>query len=149
VNVLVKIAEFEFDVVARVEVVEFERLKIANENVSGQLGILDAGEIVEGLLFGFGQVASGAFLLDEEGALPKQIDEARSSRSLTLDRFFECRDLASLDAKDFEEFIVEGLRLALFIVGVFPFLGEPVGSVSYLVPRKPYMALRAAVASVR
>jgi hypothetical protein len=64
VNVLVKIGQLEFEFLARVEVVKFEALKIANEDVSREFGIFNPGEIVERLLFGFGQVAACAFLLD-------------------------------------------------------------------------------------
>jgi hypothetical protein len=76
VDVFVKIGELELSLVAGIEIVEFKGLEIANENVAGEFSILDAGEILERLLLGFCQVASGAFLLDEKGSLPEQIDEA-------------------------------------------------------------------------
>ena len=65
-----------------------------------------------------------------------------------LDRLFESSDLSALDAEDLEEFVVESLGLALFVVGVFPFLRELGRPVPYLIPRKANIALGAAVASV-
>ncbi len=75
-DVLVKIGELELNLFAGVKIVEFKGLEIANKNVAGEFGVFDAGEIFERLLLGFCQVASGAFLLDEKGSLPEQIDEA-------------------------------------------------------------------------
>lgn len=147
-DVLVKIGEFELNLFASVEVVEFKGLKIANENVAREFGIFDAGEITERLLPGFCQVAAGAFLLDKKGSLPKQIDEAGCFRPCALDRFFEGRNLAALNAEQFEKIVVESLGLALFVTSVFPILRELGGPVPDLIPRKANLALRAAEASV-
>jgi hypothetical protein len=146
-NVFVKVGKFEFDLIAGVEVVQFEYLKIANENESGKFGIFDAGEIIQCLLFGFCQVTACAFLFDEKSSLPKQIDEAGRFRPCALDWFFEGGNLAALDAEYFKEFIVESLSLALLVMGVFPFLCKLVSAVPNLVPGKAYVALRAAEAN--
>ena len=42
----------------------------------GSSDFLDARKIIQGLLFGFGEVSARALLFDEQDALPKQIDKA-------------------------------------------------------------------------
>src|SRR5258708_14455061 len=135
VDVFVKIGELELNLFGRVEVVEFKGLKVADENVAGEFGIFDAWEILKRLLLGLCQVAAGAFLLDKKRSLPEQIDEAGCFRACALDRLFEGRNLAALNAEQFEKVVVESLRLALFVAGVFPILRDLGSPVPDLIPQ--------------
>ena len=53
-----------------------KRPEIAQQDIARQVGILEAGEVGEGLRFGFSEVAPRAFLLHEQYALPEEVDEA-------------------------------------------------------------------------
>ena len=58
-----------------VQIVEFERPEIAQQDIARQIGILEAGEVGEGLRFGLPEVAPRAFLLHEQDPLPEEVDE--------------------------------------------------------------------------
>lgn len=70
--------------------------------------ILQAWEIVQRLGAGAVQVAAGRLVLDQQLALPEQVDEALAVAQF-LDRLLEGGDKATFDAKDLEEVVVEGL----------------------------------------
>jgi hypothetical protein len=61
-----------------VKIIEFEELKIADEDIAWELVVLEFREVIEGLLFGTPQVKASAFLLDEQYAFPEKIDESAS-----------------------------------------------------------------------
>jgi len=94
-DVLWQVLEFELDLLPSIEIVGLKGLKIGNQHIAGQLGVFDAGKLVERLLFGLRQIAACAFLLDEESPFPKKVDEAGRFGSSTLYRFFEGSNLAA------------------------------------------------------
>ncbi len=59
---------------------------------------------------------------------PGALDPARFIGSSKVATFRRCTPNIS------EEFVIESLGLALFVMGVLPFLSEPRSSMSYLVP---------------
>ena len=71
-------------------------------------------DVVAGLLVGAGEVAPGAFLLDDQDAGPEQVDEAAPVVQLRHVRFV-ARHGAALDPEYLEEVVVEALRLALLV----------------------------------
>ena len=58
-----------------VQIVQLERPEIAQQDIARQIGILEAGEVGEGLRFGLPEVAPRAFLLHEQDPLPEEVDE--------------------------------------------------------------------------
>lgn len=118
---------------ARVAVHQLEILEIAQELPARLVGIADRVEIFARLNSGERQVPAGAFLLNQQHLRPKQIDEAVTVVELT-DEFLVACDAPALDAEDFEELIVEGLRFALLIMGIAPFFGKAVCANADFIP---------------
>ena len=116
-----------------VQIVEFERPEIAQQDIARQVGILEAGEVGEGLRFGLPEVAPRAFLLHEQDPLPEEVDEA-ALVAQQLHRFLERRHPPHGHAEYVEEVPVEKLRLALFVAGAFPLAGELRRTGAYFIP---------------
>jgi len=106
------------------QVVQFKDLKIADQQVSGELVFLQSREIVQSLSLPSTEIVSCALLFDNKDPFPKQIDEA-SLVAQQLHGFFVARDTAPAHAENLEKLVVKGLSFALFVVGVAPFVGEP------------------------
>ncbi len=123
-----------------VKVVELEGAEVAQQQVARQLGVPQAGEVIQGLLPGLGQVASGALLFHEQHALPEQVDEA-SLVPEPLDRLLERGDPAQGDAEDLAERAVEELGVRPFAACVLPVASEASGAGANLVPGKAHSAL--------
>jgi len=118
-----EVAKRKADLGAGVEVVKFELLKVADEEIAGEFVVFELGKVVESLFFGFREVAASALLLYEEHAFPEKVDEAAAVAE-ALDGFFVTGDAAAAGAEDLEKLVVERLRLAALVVGVFPISGE-------------------------
>ena len=116
-----------------VKIVEFERLKVADEDKAGQFMFFEPGKVIEGLGLSSLETATCAFLFYKENALPEKIEEAALLTEKS-DGLFKTCDTATRYAKDFKEFIVESLTLASFVVPVFPFFREARGADSDFVP---------------
>ena len=113
---------------ALVEVVEAEAGEVRHENVLGQLVVFEAGEVVAGLLAGAVEVAAPAFVLHQQGPLPKQVDEALAAIGL-LNGHLKGGHPAALHIEDVEEVNPEGLGVGAFVGGLVPFLGKANGAV--------------------
>ena len=59
-----------------VEVVQLERLEVRDEQVAGEVGVLQPVEVGERLRLRLVQWSAHALLLDHEHATPEQVDEA-------------------------------------------------------------------------
>ena len=116
-----------------VQIVEFERPEIAQQDIARQIGILEAGEVGEGLRFGLPEVAARAFLLHEQDPLPEEVDEA-ALVAQQFHGFLERRHPPHGHAEYVEEIPVEKLRLALFVAGAFPLAGEFRRAGAYFIP---------------
>jgi hypothetical protein len=92
-------------------------------------------DIVEGLGLGGFEAGAGALVLDEELALPEEVDEAVGFLD-SLDGLFEGRDGAARDAEDVEELVPEGLLFGLFAGLAGPIAGELDGPLPDFVPRE-------------
>ena len=101
---------------------------------------MDAFHIIERLPLRPAKVQPGALLFDQQRARPKQIDEAVAAIQ-QFDALLVDGNLLALDAENLEKFIVEGLRLALFVMGMFLFDAESVGAPFDFVPAKPHASL--------
>jgi len=76
-DVLVKLFERELDgVFVRIEVVEADTGEVGDDDVTREVALLEAVEVVRGLVKRAVEIASARFVLDEEDALPEQVDEA-------------------------------------------------------------------------
>jgi len=95
--------------------------------------VFQARKIIERLLSRRDEAAASGFLLDEELALPEQIEVAALLLGQT-DAVLEARDSAPGDAEKLEKFIVESLGLAALVMRVFPLLGELRGAGLDVVP---------------
>ncbi len=87
----------------------------------------------ERLGFGGGEVAASTFMLDEEDALPEEVDKALLVAEF-FDGLLEAGDTFARRAKDFKKLVVKGLGLAALVMRVFPFRGEDGGSGADFVP---------------
>ena len=121
-----------------VQIVEFERPEIAQQDIARQIGILEAGEVGEGLRFGFPEVAARAFLLHKQHPLPEEVDEP-TLVAQQFYGFFERRHPPHGHAEYVEEIPVEKLRLALFVAGAFPLAGELRRTGAYFIPGEAHV----------
>ena len=64
-DVGVQVGEWEVCGLPFVEVVKFEGLEVADQNVAGALVLRQGVDVFAGLLVGAGEVTSGALLLDD------------------------------------------------------------------------------------
>ena len=136
--VLRKLVERESSDDVVFEVMQFEALEIADENVTGKLVLFQAGEVIKSLLLGAREVTPRALLLYEQYALPEKVDKAALVAEF-LYRFLEAGDPATRDAEHLEEFVVEGLALATLIVSVLPLVGEACRACSDFVPTEAHL----------
>ena len=118
---------------ALVQVIQFEGLEIAEQQVSREFRVLQVRKVLEGLSFGFAEAPANALLLHEEHSLPEQIDVTPPLGEV-LDGFLEGRQPAHGHPEYIEEIPVEELCLALLVPFAVPFLGESGGPGSNLVP---------------
>src|SRR5450759_3637927 len=102
--------------------------------------LLEAGKVVKGLFLGAREIPASILLLDEEHALPEQVDESSFCTKL-LDGFLEAGDAPAGDAENLEKLIVEGLAFATFVMGILPFLGKAGSASSDLVPTEAHRFL--------
>ena len=131
VQVLVELLQREVVAGVFVEVVEAEAGEVGDEDVLGQLVVLEAGEVVFGLLHGLFQVAPPAFVLHEQGALPEQVHEALPPIEL-LDGHLKRGHAPPLDIEHMKKLNPERLGVGALIGGVLPLLGKANGAVFYL-----------------
>ena len=114
-----QIRQGEANLFPRVQICQVKRLEIADQDVSGELVVLQPRKVVQRLLPRSDQIAPAGLLFNEEFALPEQVDEALLLSQL-FDRLLECRDLAPLDPEQLEELVVEGLGVAPLVSGLGP-----------------------------
>ena len=126
-------AQREGDRFALVEIVEFEGLEVADQDVARFLALGERIEVLARLIVGPGQIASCALLLDDQDTGPEQIDEAVVVVEFRDVRFI-ARNAASTYVEDFEELVVEALRVRRLVSGIVPFAREGGGAGAYLVP---------------
>ena len=112
---------------------KLEGLEIADQDVAGALVFGQGVNVVASLLVGAGEVAPGAFLLDDQDAGPEQVDEAAPVVQLRHVRLV-ARHGAAFDPEYLEEIVVEALRLAFFIGRLPPRFSEGGGAHANLVP---------------
>ena len=136
-DIVLQVGEGEADLGVFVQIVKLEALEVAQEQVARQLLVLEAREVFERLGLGFYEAAALALLLDEQIALPEQVDEA-ALVAKELHRLLIGRDAAAGDVENLKKFVVEGLGFALFVTGVFPFLREARGTGANLIPAQPH-----------
>jgi hypothetical protein len=108
---------------ALVQVVQAKAGEVRDQHVARQVAVLEAGEVVAGLAVGADQVLAARLVLDQEDALPQQVDEPAGA-VLAPDRHFEAGDPAPVHAEHVEERVPEGLGLGAFGRLALPLLGE-------------------------
>ena len=121
------------------EVVEGKALEVGEEDVAGDLVAtaygLEVLDVVEGLGLGGFEAGSGGLVLDEDLALPEEVDEAVGTAELA-DGLFKGGDGAAGDVEDVEELVPEGLLIGLLAGGGGPVAGEGGGAGADFVPRE-------------
>ena len=132
-HLLGEFRERKGDRLVLVEVRELECLEVADEEVARFVTLWERIEVLERLVAGSREVPPGALLLDEQDSGPEQIDEAVAVVEL-LDVRFIAGNATSTYVEDFEEFVVEALRVRLLVGSVLPFAREGGGPGAYLVP---------------
>src|SRR5450830_157278 len=116
-----------------VKVMQLKVPEVAQQDVARLFVGFEAGEIVLGLIEGFDQILAAAFVLDEQGAFPQQVDVA-VFLVYFLDEPLKCGDLAAFDAEDLEKLIPEALGIGVFAFDVFPVFGKGTGTVGDFFP---------------
>jgi hypothetical protein len=100
--------------------------------------LLQAGQIVERLLFSLNKTFACALGLNEQDTFPEKVNSAALITKF-FDWFFECRDAAARDTENFKKFVIESLRFAALVAGVFPFIGEARSACPNLIPTKSHL----------
>ena len=116
-----------------VQIIEFEGLKIAHEDVAGSLPFGQGVEVFPRLPVGLCKITALAFLLDEQDARPEEVNVAVGIVK-TPHVLLEACYGAATDAEDLEEIVVETLRLASFIRSARPRASEVRRADAHLVP---------------
>ena len=121
-----------------VQVVEFEGLEIADEDVAGPVAFGQGVEVFARLAVGAREVAARALLLDDEDARPEEVDVAAGVVEAPH-VLLVARDGAPPDAEDLEEVVIKTLRLAFFIGRARPGAGEARRAHTHLVPGEAHV----------
>ena len=111
-NVLVQIGKPELDFGIRFEIVEPQSGEIRNEDVPWQVTVGESVKVIGCLHERAIEILAGAFVLDQQYALPKQVDPALFQPLAGTghrDLFFENADTPTVDAEDVEEAVPETL----------------------------------------
>ena len=107
----------------RFKVVEADAGEVRDDDVAREVALLQAVEVVGGLMEGAIKIKAARFVLDEDDAFPEQVDEA--AFAVGFDHgLFKCRDTAAGYAEDQEESVPEGFRLSVFGGLVLPLARE-------------------------
>ena len=110
-----------------------EVLEVAQQKIAGKFLVFYADEIFQCLRFGVVEIFPRAFVFDQQGFAPEQVNESLPVIEF-LDGFLEGGDFAAADAEHFKESVVEGLRFAFFVAGIAPFCGKTGGIGADFVP---------------
>ena len=132
-RVLGQVGQSEKRAFPLVQVVQLKGLEVADQDVARALLLGQGVEIVAGLPVGAGEVAPGAFLLDQQHAGPEQVDEAGRFVE-ALDALLIASDGAPLDTEDIEEVVVEAVRLSFLIGCVLPLFDKCRGPDADFIP---------------
>ena len=119
VDFLVEVLELEVVLLPFVQVVETEARKIGDEHVARQFLFLQAGKIIGGLLVGAVEILAERLVLDEQRALPEQVDVAVLAVDF-LDTLFEAGNAPTRYAEHLEERVQERLGVRVLGLGVLP-----------------------------
>ena len=91
----------------------------------GKSWIAEPTIIIERLSESTGQIQARAFLFDDKGTRPKQVNKATRPVDVEcLHPLFENGNLFARNAENGEKLIVKGLGLTLLVALTFPFIGE-------------------------
>jgi hypothetical protein len=123
---------------AKLEIGQLETLEIADQRVARLVALGQPAKIGAQLCVGGEKIAARAFLFDNQHTGPEQIDEAALARIEALHALLIDRDGASVDPENLEECVVEGVRLALFVMGALPVFAECLGPPPNLVPAQAH-----------
>jgi hypothetical protein len=116
-NIVLEVGEQESPLAPFLQVEQVPALEVAGQNVSWPLRLREPVVVIKGLVARLAKIETGGLLLDDERARPEQVDEALLVARQVLDPLLIGGDLAAADAEAIEEVVVEGLGLALLVVG--------------------------------
>ena len=121
----------------RFQVVQCNTREIGDDEVARDFGVTafigKVMDVIKRLRFGFAEVFARTFLLHDQNAAPKHINESVSAGDAP-GRFFKTGYHAAFDAEDLKEFIPESLGVSALAFGTLPFAGELDGVVTDFVP---------------
>lgn len=106
-----------------IQVIEFEGVEVAHNDVAGQLMVFQSGKVIRSLPVSSCQIFASALVLYQERALPQQVNIAIPAVLLRYP-VLEAGDPPAGDAEDVEELVPEGLSLCVLAAILFPLLGE-------------------------
>ena len=123
-DVVFQVSEPERPFAPFIQVEQVPALEIAGEDVTRALRLRQPVVVIQRLVAGALEIEAGRFLLDDQGARPEQVDESALVAGQVADALLVVGNLAPVDAEALEEFVVEGLGLALFVPSLAPPFGE-------------------------
>ena len=122
---------------AFVEIVKREALKVADQDVAWPVPFGQGIEILPGLPVGAGQIAARALLLHDQDARPEQVDEPGLVIQLAH-MLLVARDGPPPHSENLEERVVEALRFTLLVGRVLPLAGKVGSPGAHFVPRQAH-----------
>ena len=120
-----------------IEIIKLEGLEIRQQNIARQLVILQRRKVIKRLLSGSAQVKPRRFLLDQQLALPEQVEIAALLVG-KIDAMLEAGHALARHAKHLEKCIVKRLAFAALIMGVLPLISKMCGPRLDVVPVQPH-----------
>ncbi|MCY4427672.1 MAG: hypothetical protein OXC05_11685 [Halieaceae bacterium] len=119
---------------AFIQIMQFEALEIAGQDVAWPFSLGQGVKIFPCLTISLFEITPGALLLNQQYTGPEQVDEAGMVIQLPY-MLLKTRHRAALDPKDVEEIIVEALSFSTLAHRIPPLVGESGGAGTNLIPR--------------
>ena len=132
-----KIFKCEPELTSFVEVVQFEGLEVAHQDVARPLALGERVEVLARLRIGSREVASAALLFDQEDARPEQVDVPRTVVELP-NVLLVPGDGTPSYPEDFKEIVVEVVRRATLVGAILPCLDKLGGPNTNFAPRQSH-----------
>ena len=132
-KVLVKLCQRKAVNLVLIEVVQFKVPEVAQQDVARLFVRRKAGKIIFSLMEGLDQTFAPAFVLNQQRALPEQVNVAVLAADF-FDALFKRRYLTALDAKHVKKFVPKTFSVSVFTFHMPPLLGKRAGTVGYFFP---------------
>ncbi|MBP7764547.1 MAG: hypothetical protein KA113_05110 [Syntrophaceae bacterium] len=140
-HVLMQVFQGKFMLLLFLQVVETHAGEVGNDDILGKIAFLESGKVTERLIVSFVEVFAARLVLDDQYALPEEVDVAVLISELS-DRFFKAGDALAGDAEYVEKTVPEGFGFRFFGAFPFPFLGKSQGARFDFIPAQRHIIIR-------